>query len=246
NHPFENKMYVSMFTWFSIMIDDRVSSMRTPLEQFQKRLLSGEPQLDPFLDHLATFTKETYRYWDPICADAIVTAFLEFVAATVIQDSEKVKGKRGIIETESWPPYIRTKDGEPGAYAYMIFPPNTCPDISVYLQLIPDMCTYLDYNNDILSFYKEEVAGETQNLIHAMAQASGNLPLAELTSVANESLAAVYRVRSVLQGTGIYEETWQAFEHGYVTFHTAGERYKLAEIGLGEDVVEVYSGLSCC
>lgn len=132
-------------------IDDRVRSMRIPLEHFHERLLNAETQLDPLLDHLALLLKETHRYWDPVCASAIICSFLEFVASTLIQDRDEMRHKRGIVESETWPPYIRAKDGEPDAYAYMIFPPDICPDVSVYLQAIPDMCTFINYNNDVLS-----------------------------------------------------------------------------------------------
>ncbi|KAJ7110795.1 isoprenoid synthase domain-containing protein [Mycena crocata] len=241
NHSFENKIYISLLSWFSMTIDDRVRSMRIPLENFHNRLLTAEKQLDPLLDHLATLLKETYRYWDPVCASAIVSSFLDFVASTLMQDRDEVRQKRGVVESESWPSYLRAKDGEPDAYAYMIFPRDTCPDVSVYLQAIPDMCTFINYNNDVLSFYKEELAGETHNFVHGRALASGKSPLSELSSVAQECLAATRRVRSILRGTGRYEEAWRAFERGYVTLHTAGKRYRLAEIGFGEDIEEITS-----
>ncbi|KAJ6481312.1 isoprenoid synthase domain-containing protein [Mycena vitilis] len=220
-------------------IDDRVASMSHALEQFHKRLLTAECQLDPLLDHLAALLKETHRFWDPVCASAIICSFLEFVASTLIQEREEVRNKRGTVESKSWPPYLRAKDGEPDAYAYMIFPLDICPDVSVYLQAIPDMCTFINYNNDVLSFYKEECASETHNLVHGRAQASGKSPLFELALIAEECLEATRRVREILRGKGIYEEAWRVFEHGYVTFHTAGKRYRLGEIGLAEDIIEV-------
>ncbi|KAJ6569383.1 isoprenoid synthase domain-containing protein [Mycena capillaripes] len=241
NHSFEIKVYISLFSWFSMTIDDRVTNMRIPLEHFHERLLNAEKQLDPLLDHLALLLKETHHYWDPVCASTIVCSFLEFVASTLIQDRDEVKLKGGLVESESWPPYMRGKDGEPDAYAYMIFPKHICPNVSVYLQVIPDMCIFINGSNDVLSFHKEELANEAQNLVHGRAQASGNPPLCELASVAEESFAAVRRVRSLLCGKGIYEELWRTFEHGYITFHTAGKRYRLSEISLGEDIPEVTS-----
>ncbi|KAJ7438740.1 isoprenoid synthase domain-containing protein [Mycena latifolia] len=215
--------------------------MRLALEHFHERLLTAEPQLDPLLDHLATLLKETNRYRDPVCSSAIICSFLEFVASTLIQDRDEVRNNRGVVQSKSWPPYIRAKDGEPDAFAYMIFPREICPDVSVYLQAIPDICTFINYNNDVLSFYKEEIARETHNLVHGRAQASGKSPLYELASIAEECLDATRRVREILRGKGTYEEAWRIFEHGYVTFHTAGKRYRLGELGLGEDVIEIFS-----
>lgn len=136
---------------FSMIIDDRVTSMRVPLEHFHERLVKAEPQLDPLLDHLAIILRDTHRYWDPVCSSAIICSFLEFVASTLFQEREEVQQKGDVVESESWPLYNREMDGEPDAFAYMIFARDACPDVSVYLQAIPDMCTFINYNNDVLS-----------------------------------------------------------------------------------------------
>lgn len=102
-------------------------------------------------DHLAVLLKETPRYWDPVCASVIVCSFLGLITSTLIQERDEVKRKRGAVESISWPPYIRGKDGEPEVYAYMIFPHDACLDVSVYLQAIPDMCTFINHSNDVLS-----------------------------------------------------------------------------------------------
>ncbi|KAJ7615551.1 hypothetical protein FB45DRAFT_757952, partial [Roridomyces roridus] len=132
-------------------------------EQFHVRLLTAEKQLHPLLDRLVLLLQQTPRYWDPFCSSAIVCSFLDFINCTVIQERAEVKIKRNRVESASWPPYVRVKNGQPDAYAFMMFTRDACPDVSVYLQAIPDICTFINFNNDVLSFYKEELAGEKHN-----------------------------------------------------------------------------------
>ncbi|KAJ7615549.1 isoprenoid synthase domain-containing protein [Roridomyces roridus] len=248
HHPFEIKVFVSLWTWrvfpfsvFSILVDDQAAELRIPLEQFHLRLLTAEPQMDPLLDRLVLLFQQTPRYWDPICASAIVCSFLDFINYTIIQERAEVKSKRDQVQSASWPPYIRAKDGQPDAFAYMVFTRDACPDVSVYLHAIPDISTFINLTNDVLSFYKEELAGDKHNLVHGRAQTSGATPLDELASIKDECLAAIRRVRAMLHGKGKYEEAWQACFPDHSMFHTATDRYRLSEIGLGQDVVEINS-----
>ena len=74
--------------------------------------------------------------------------------------------------------------GAAEAYALFVFPPE-CP-IEDYIQAFPEMTLYLDnaklvtslsagmystnFNSDVISFYKEELAGETGNQVHMIVK----------------------------------------------------------------------------
>lgn len=51
----------------------------------------------------------------------------------------------------SWPWYLRNKDGIGDTYAYFTFCKSECPDISRFLEAVPDMSMYIALTNDILS-----------------------------------------------------------------------------------------------
>ncbi len=40
----------------------------------------------------------------------------------------------------------------------------------LYIQALPSMRDFIDFANDILSFYKEECSGDTNNFISLLAQ----------------------------------------------------------------------------
>ncbi|KAM0074413.1 hypothetical protein ACKRZS_013736 [Fusarium odoratissimum] len=61
------------------------------------------------------------------------------------------------------------KDGGGETCAWFTFPKELCPDISLFLEVVPDISMCIGLTNDALSFYKEEKAGETHNYIHNRA-----------------------------------------------------------------------------
>lgn len=84
-------------------------------------------------------------------------------------------------------------------------------------------------NSDILSFYKEELAGETENYIKARAIATGKTAQQTLYDVVDETVATARRIREAL-GEGKVRDVWDGFEAGFVSFHIENPRYRLKEI----------------
>jgi hypothetical protein len=92
----------------------------------------------------------SYRYYSPIVANFIITSALNFVNANALEGSEVPKLTR-TVGGENWPYYLRDKDGISEAYVWLTFPKALCPDISLYMEAIPDMNKYISFTNDILS-----------------------------------------------------------------------------------------------
>ncbi|KAF9067422.1 terpenoid synthase, partial [Rhodocollybia butyracea] len=71
-----------------------------------------------------------------------------------------------------FPIYLRNRTGIAEAYAAAIFKhtkEQSLP-LSRYIMALPDMSFYIVVMNDLLSFHKEELAGETVNMIHLRTQ----------------------------------------------------------------------------
>ena len=92
------------------------------------------------------------------------------------------------------------------------------------------------YPKLILSrFYKEELEGDDLNYIHSRQTASG-LPLSTvLQDASNEAVVCAKRVSAILKGRDVYEQSWHNSVRGFVAMHTTNPRYKLKELGLGEE-----------
>ena len=84
-------------------------------------------------------------------------------------------------------------------------------------------------------FYKEELGGDTRNYLHNRAATTGKPILEVLEEVNKETLDSAKRVEQILKGRGVYEQSWLDSVRGYMSMHTTNPRYKMSDMGLGEE-----------
>ena len=96
-----------------------------------------------------------------------------------------------------------------------------------------DSSTFTCSCSDVLSFYKEELAGEKDNYIHSRARVMGQSPYVVLKDLADEVVAIAEQGRSILKGEK-EREVWNVFVKGYAAFHYLSPRYQLSELLNGD------------
>lgn len=238
NHPLDVQFHIGIFTWLGFLIDDTNECIASDLANFQSRFYTSQPQPSLLLEHFARTMRNTYQYYDPIVANFIVLSALAFINANALETrnefQELVPMKAGI----NWLYYFRDKEGLPEVYAYFVFPRMLYPDIGSFLQAIPDMGIFINLTNDILSFYKEEVAGETRNYMNSRASYERKTAMTTMKEVLLETAQAYLRTTNVLQGRELYAQAWHEFVMGYVAMHIKNDRYMFADIGLAEHFIK--------
>ncbi|KAF9527653.1 isoprenoid synthase domain-containing protein [Crepidotus variabilis] len=233
HHPYAVKKQIAMFTVFMLYMDDLADRMPDALSDFQRRMIFGLPQLNPVLEHFPTHLTGFYDFYDPLCANSIVAAALEYVTGTALETRREMSTMPPHPDATSWPYFLRAKTGVAPAYAFMIFYGDRHSNISYFLQTIPDINAFIDLTNDVLSFYKEERAGESHNYLHNRARCRGATALSTCAEVAKECAVLDERISKVSATTALKTlEAWKTFKTGYITFHVALPRYRLAEIGI--------------
>lgn len=80
-----------------------------------------------------------------------------------------------------------------------------------------------------MSFYKEELAGESNNFVHDRVTVTRKNTPTVLSDMLEELVASVHRARAILQSEKA-KETWEEFIEGYAAFHLLSPRYRLAEL----------------
>ncbi|KAJ6569352.1 isoprenoid synthase domain-containing protein [Mycena capillaripes] len=229
--PFDAKLAFSLYAWFFFYIDDGAG--KSSHEDYQRRLLLGRPQEDAALEHYQEVLGKLYDYWDPVCANAMACAALEFVSGTVLENAPQVSAMDVRPTAAGWPKYLRAKSGLGPAAACAVFPKKTHPDITAYIQVLPDIDDFSCLANDILSFYKEELAGENTNYVHVRSKTTLKHPKRVLVEMVQECADLHNRITATLEKQPEALAAWEAFENGFIAFHLSMGRYKLSELGFG-------------
>ena len=125
--------------------------MGTAINEFQKRFYEGSVQETPLLERYAEKLRGMYKYYDPIIASSIILSSLAFVDCCLLETRNEYQTMPRRAGGENWAYYYRTKEGIADAYAYFNFPKELCPDVSSFLQAIPDIGIFINLGNDILS-----------------------------------------------------------------------------------------------
>ncbi|TFK95960.1 isoprenoid synthase domain-containing protein [Pterulicium gracile] len=233
HHPVAVKVYTAIYSALAAIIDDQTNTMREDVEEFHQRFFANLPQKNPFLALFAATLHQTQEHYDPIIARFILLSSLHYINISLLETRTEYRGMPAKQGGERWAYYFRDKEGICEAYAYFCFPKATCPDISVFLQAIPEMCIPINYINDLFSFYKEEAAGEDTNYIHQRAKYHQKTVADVMQEMTDETIACHERVLLILQGHDGYLDAWLGYVAGFITFHKSCSRYRLKEIGQG-------------
>ncbi|KAJ7885896.1 isoprenoid synthase domain-containing protein [Mycena olivaceomarginata] len=229
HNSFDVKLTFALYAWFFFYIDDCADALS--LEDYQRGQLLGRPQSDPALAHYHEILAKIYDHWDPVCANFMVCAAMEFVNGTILENRAETKELTVMSTAPAWPKYLRAKSGLGPAAACAIFPMKVHPDISAFIQVLPDIDEYTCLTNDVLSFYKEELAGETLNYVHVRSKTTSKPPKQVLMEMVQEVGNLHVRIAATLANHPEALAAWKTFENGFLAFHLAAGRYKLSHLG---------------
>ncbi|KAF9444212.1 terpenoid synthase [Macrolepiota fuliginosa MF-IS2] len=129
-----------------------------------------------------------------------------------------------------FPQFTRRMTGISRAYAIMVFPPEL--DLTSWIQVAPDFMHYIDHVNDLFSFFKEEVSGETLNFVSMSAEVHGITKIEALRKLASETAQCYERGSGLLRASPDAWNAYRSFCVGYVGFHALSVRYKLDQLKL--------------
>ncbi|EKM53565.1 uncharacterized protein PHACADRAFT_197990 [Phanerochaete carnosa HHB-10118-sp] len=224
--PVSTQVQIALWTTLCICVDD-FEINEDALAAFAERFHAGQAQLHPLLDVLVGNLRDMPKFFHPYGAASIVTTTVQFVVC-VLFDKE-AEGMELHHAARDYPVYKRSRNGLGEGFAYCIFDKVNFPDVSTHIQVIPDGIAYLLYANDILSFYKEAVAGEKNNFVHDHARVTGKDIKTSLMDITKDTINLVNRARQILQNEK-ERQAWESFILGYVAFHFISPRYKLKEL----------------
>lgn len=222
------KVSIALYTAIAVAMDDPSIIESLSSRTYHYSLCAGTiPESPDLLAELSKILAKMWEHFPRFGASCILTSTLQFMNMALL--GNEIGDHRLKHDALPFVEYRRIMDGFPEVYFSFIWEKRQFPDVTVWMQAIPDAMKFINFGNDILSFYKEESAGETANYIHDRARYTGQSIEVALMDLVKETTALANRVRHIL-GEGVARDAWDSFTEGYLQFHVSNPRYRLREI----------------
>ncbi|KAJ3811046.1 Trichodiene synthase-domain-containing protein [Lentinula lateritia] len=222
------QVWMALYTACAIYCEDIHQKDTTAMAVFFERLMRGKPQDDRTLDAFADLILETSRHFPRITANFMVSSTLNFVNALLLED--QTQGLKFSIHASNYPAFSRIMSGVSELYALAIFPSMKTP-LESFIQALPTLMVFIVNVNDILSFYKEELYGETVNQISLLALCRDRSKSHAFHSLIHETVEAHEKIIRILEPDREALDAYKEFARGYVEFHVSlDSRYRLNEL----------------
>jgi len=229
----DEKKNIAILNWYMVYVDDLASKNTGPIREFEMRFLRKQPQLDPVLDALVDALLRLWDQYEMLVANSILESMFEFISSSCVE--QKVETLPLSRDAKRFPWFLRERTGIGAGYAFLMFTKARNVDIMEYIQAMPDMANWSVLSNDLLSFYKEALAGDKSNYVSTRAFAENKPTELVLSEIANECITSQNTIRAVLSNNPDALKAWKIYERGSVTWHLTQSRYRLQDLGLFEN-----------
>ncbi|KAG2104285.1 isoprenoid synthase domain-containing protein [Suillus cothurnatus] len=222
------KMWICLLTVLVTFIDDMMDKGEdlANVYSFYERFARNQSQGDPVLTALDALLRDVvYHYSSPV-SNLVITSVFDFISS-ILLDNE-TKDMQILPETRSYPDYMRMLSGMPTAFSHFAFP-SVLP-LREYIQCMPDLAIVINFTNDILSFYKEEIEDETTNYLSRVAASRALTKQDVLHEIIEKTVQAHHNILNCLKPHAEACDAYVRFLTGYFKFHVALKRYKMEEI----------------
>ncbi|KAF1959370.1 terpenoid synthase [Byssothecium circinans] len=228
HQPSHIQRYICFYTAFLVYLDDMFGNNIDAVQQFNHRFLTRQPQATDLLGHFANSLLEMPTLFGAIAGNLMTTSTLNLVTALLVENEFKDIKLEDLAYR--FPTFSRVMSGASETYALFIFPVGQ--PVPHFLQALPDLMVFINNGNDILSFYKEQLAKETVNRVYLTAQCRSVSQAVILQELIDEAAEAHKRILRILEPHKSVYESYIAFSQGYIGFHFGLDRYKLRELDL--------------
>ncbi|KAI3392956.1 hypothetical protein diail_4943 [Diaporthe ilicicola] len=231
HQSYEIQVFICFYTAFLLYMDDTFEGNVEPVRRFVQLFVTGQKQAVGLLDRYAEFLLDMPRIFGTVEANIMLASTIHLVTALLVEhEFENVKLEPSAYK---FPYFIRVMSGASEVYTMFIFPPEI--PLKWKLQAQPDCMIYINHGNDILSFYKEELAGDTVNQVSLTAQCLGVTSDVVLGELVEDGAKSHLRLLEILAPHKEALAAYESFALGYVGFHAAIGRYRLHELDLNDE-----------
>ncbi|KAG1835976.1 isoprenoid synthase domain-containing protein [Suillus subalutaceus] len=216
------RMWICLFTVLVTCIDDMMDEGEdlVHVHNFYERFASNQSQGNPVLSALDALLRDIVHHYPSPVSNLIVASAIDFISSIMLDN--ETKDMQISAEAQSYPDYMRLLSGVQTAYSLFISLPRS------HLGNMFNACRIWPF--DILSFYKEEIEGDTTNYLSRVAASRALTKQDVLHEIVEKTVQAHHNILECLRPYTEACDAYISFFDGYVKFHAALKRYKMEEI----------------
>ncbi|SJL03841.1 uncharacterized protein ARMOST_07198 [Armillaria ostoyae] len=169
-------------------------------------------------------------------SNIIVTGSLNFITSAILDYRTQGMKASAIILC------LEDLSGFNEVMGLFIFP-SSIPVIA-YISALPDLMVFIGSANDVLSFYKEESAGEEMNQVSLLASCSKCPKIEAVKQLVDITVGAHRNILDILCPDKAALDAYLSFSDGYLRAHVGISRYRLEDLGFRSGLV--YSNAVAC
>ncbi|RPA78210.1 terpenoid synthase [Ascobolus immersus RN42] len=249
NNPLEVQIFVCKFTLYFIFIDDKVDTVPAEilphLNTFPLLMADSLPAAElekayPVLRLAADNLRlNTRTHFSGYHTGSILKGAIDYTMGCTIEAIDLIRSREGkCLVGEQYEPldtlnmmqkytrFLRLKTALSEGFTSFLFPLGVFPDELNYLPdvapIVPTMVDFIDFVNDIMSYYKETVVGDEKTYFTIMEKMTGVRSMELLKRECNNMVELVEGVRRLLAENRPLLVQFNSFVDG------------LGEVGIGE------------
>ncbi|GAB1215637.1 hypothetical protein ATERTT37_004829 [Aspergillus terreus] len=242
--PFDIKVACSAQVLYMFLVDDIAEDFIGDLQIFNQNFVLNKGHQHPLLHHFDIHLRALSRYYGPYCHSAILKSVFDYINGRIIEHKMKYSSFRFPTDSRLMPMFLRTKVGGAEILIHMLWPKKLFPEeqtVMRYFPAIAELVLFIDFTNDILSYYKEFVLDDEKGnfvsnfaITHHMQHSD---VLRNLSAYTPEVLHCAY---GMLEDHQDLRKSVAQFVQGWVMLCTAHRRYHLVELFQEEQYLPPY------
>jgi len=152
------RVFISVYAGLTTLIDDAFVDKPGPISEFNYRFAQGIPQEYPELETFARLLRLFHEHWDPVMADMLLQSSMTFIKSIALEHAMK-DAELPPCNGSQLARSLRDMSGISTLCCLWMFSPDTSPEM--FMAGFSPIYRFINIADDVLSFYKEELSGET-------------------------------------------------------------------------------------
>ncbi|KAL2699825.1 hypothetical protein AAEP93_009800 [Penicillium crustosum] len=243
--PFQVRVLGAIQFLYMFLVDDVAEEFIEELQAFGQNFVLNQHHKHPILTGLDSHLRNLSSYYGPYCHSVMIKGMLDYINGRVVEYKIKQSNFKFSSESRLMPMFLRTKVGGAEIMIHFLYPNCVFPEEEYVMQYFPvtlELVLFIDFTNDILSYYKEFCLNdETGNFVANFADAHHVQHLDVLRYLTSYTPAVTKSAYEQLRNSPSLLALVKNFTQGMIMLFTAHHRYHLVELLADEQYLPPYN-----